>query len=305
MYETSGRGKNGPVSDARTVMVRIRAAMPGLRPSERRIAAFLLAQPQEVANLSVAELAARVGTSTTSVLRCTQHIGYSRFRDLRVDLAREATREDLATADRFAVSGDIDRDDSLADIVAKVAMTETLSIADTAAALDTDALERAVAAVGSADRVDTYGVGASAIVSVDLQHKLARIGRMAVNWPDPHSAWTSAATLGPGCVAVGVSYGGSTADTVEFLRIARSVGAGTIGITNHAVSPLGEQCDVVLTTAGRETQFRSGALGSRIAQLMVVDCLFVGVATASFDASMHALRATYDVTHSRTVPAKP
>jgi hypothetical protein len=61
--------------DPRTVMVRIRAAMPGLRPSERRIAAFLLAQPQEVANLSVAELAEKVGTSTTSVLRCTQQIG--------------------------------------------------------------------------------------------------------------------------------------------------------------------------------------------------------------------------------------
>ena len=60
-----------------------------------------------------------------------------------------------------------------------------------------------------------------------------------------------------------------------------------------------------LTTAGRETQFRSGALGSRIAQLMVVDCLFIGVATASFDASMQALRATYDVTHSRAVPPKP
>ena len=148
--------------------------MPGLRPSERRIAAFLLAQPQEVANLSVAELAEKVGTSTTSVLRCTQQIGYSRFRDLRVDLARAATREDLATADRFTVSGDIDRDDSLADIVAKVAMTETLSIADTAAALDTGALARAVAAVGAAHRVDTFGVGASAIVSVDLQHKLPR-----------------------------------------------------------------------------------------------------------------------------------
>jgi DNA-binding MurR/RpiR family transcriptional regulator len=55
----------------------------------------------------------------------------------------------------------------------------------------------------------------------------------------------------------------------------------------------------VLTTAARETPFRSGALGSRIAQLMVIDCLFTGVAQSSFDDSMAALRTTYDVVHRR------
>ncbi len=55
----------------------------------------------------------------------------------------------------------------------------------------------------------------------------------------------------------------------------------------------------MLTTAARETRFRSGALGSRIAQLMVVDCLFTGVAQASYDASMEALRSTYTIVHDR------
>ncbi len=58
---------------------------------------------------------------------------------------------------------------------------------------------------------------------------------------------------------------------------------------------------MTLTTAARETKFRSGALGSRIAQLMVVDCLFTGVAQASYDESMRALRDTYAVVHDRVV----
>ena len=151
-------------------------------------------------------------------------------------------------------------------------------------------LDRAVAAVGGARRVDLFGVGASAFVATDLQQKLVRIGRTALSWPDPHGAWTSAATLDSACVAVGVSHGGATADTAEFLRIARGAGAATIGITNFPASNVGEQSDIVLTTAARETSFRSGALGSRIAQLMVVDCLFIGVATATYDESMMALR---------------
>ncbi|TFD81040.1 MurR/RpiR family transcriptional regulator [Cryobacterium sp. Sr8] len=277
----------------------MRAARPALPPSERLIAQLFLDNPAEAANLSIAELATRCGTSTTSVVRFYKRIGYDHYKDLRIDLIREVTREKMQNADLLTVSGDINRDDSLDDIVSKVALNETLSIADTAKALDTHALARAVDLVQAARRVDSFGVGASAFVGLDLQQKLSRIGRTALNWPDSHAAWTSAATLDASCVAIAVSHSGATRDTVEFLTIAREAGAATIALTNFSDSPLAAAADVVLTTAARETRFRSGALGSRIAQLMVVDCLFTAVAQASYDDSMAALRRTYEAVHSR------
>lgn len=45
----------------------------------------------------------------------------------------------------------------------------------------------------------------------------------------------------------------------------------------------------------------SGALGSRIAQLMVIDRLFTAVAQAAFDESMTAIRTTYEAVHSRSL----
>ena len=177
--------------------------------------------------------------------------------------------------------------------MAKVSLAETLSIADTADMLDVAALGAAVDIIVGAHRVDIFGVGAGGIVGLDLQQKLNRIGRVALGWTDAHAAWTSAATLRPGAVVVALSHSGSTIDTIEFLSIARAAGATTIAITNHDRSPLAEQADVVLTTAARETGFRSGALGSRIAQLMIVDCLFIGVAQANYEESMAAVRNTY------------
>ncbi|MFI7113796.1 MurR/RpiR family transcriptional regulator [Nonomuraea sp. NPDC050227] len=289
------------VEDDGSLLIRIRAAMPALRPSERRIAETFTGDPAAAANLSIAELAARCATSTTSVVRFYQRMGYAHFKDFRIDLTRAAAREELTTSSLPEVSGDIDRHDSLEGIVSKVATNETLSIADTARSLDMGALGRAVALLLAARRIDTFGVGASALVGLDLQQKLSRIGRTAINWHDAHSAWTSAATLDAGCVAVAVSHTGATVDTVEFLAIARRSGAATVAITNFRDSPLAATADVTLTTAARETQFRSGALGSRIAQLMVVDCLFTGVAAASYDESMAALRNTYAVVHDRTV----
>jgi len=49
-------------------------------------------------------------------------------------------------------------------------------------------------------------------------------------------------------------------------------------VTNFPWSPITEVADFVLITVARETAFRSGAMTSRIAQLTVVDCLFVTLA---------------------------
>lgn len=279
------------------VLVRMRAAMPHMRPSEKRIAEIFLATPGETAELSIAALAARGNTSTTTVVRFSQNLGYDHLKDLRMDVLREVARESYETASLPEVSGDIDRNDTVQDIVAKVSTAETLSIADTAKVLDPVSLSAAVAAVASARRVDIFGVGASSFVGLDLQQKLTRIGHVALNWPDTHAAWTSAATLDAGCVAIAVSHSGSTVDTIDFLAVARQGGATTIAITNHADAELAGHADIVLTTAARETGFRSGALGSRIAQLMVVDCMFIGVAQTNYDASMAALRKTYVAVH--------
>ena len=120
--------------------------------------------------------AARIGQAWAELMR---RIGYTRYQDLRMDLTREVTRENLENTTFPAVSGDIDRADSLEDIVAKVALNETLSIGDTVKTLDIDALGIAVQAVLGAARVDIFGVGASSVVALDLQQKLTRIGRTA------------------------------------------------------------------------------------------------------------------------------
>lgn len=284
---------------SRAVSTEVRARLEELRPSERRIAESLLADPSAFATRSVAEIAEGASTSTTTVVRFTRKIGYDRFKDFRHDLTEENLRERLALAGTNAQSPDIVAGDTLDDIVAKVAANESLSIADTAQALDTEALTRAAAAVAGAGRVDIFGVGASSIVAVDLQRKLSRIGRVALEWPDPHAAWTAAAILDQHAVAVAISHSGATADTVDFLRLAARSGATTIAITNHAESTLASSADIVLQTAARETAFRSGALGSRIAQLMVVDCLFIGVAQVDYEASTAALQRTFDAVRER------
>jgi DNA-binding MurR/RpiR family transcriptional regulator len=294
------------VSDpARGVLVRIRAVLPSLRPAQRRVAESVLRNPAGTAELSIGRLANQCETSVATVLRFCRSAGFQGYPELRLALARETSREAAGSADGAALSPDIERDDTLEDIVSKIAFSDAKAVEDTAATLDLAALQGAVEAVSRARRIDIYGAGASGFVGQDLHQKLHRIGLLAFVWPDPHAALTSAALLDTQCVAIAISHTGTTTDTVDALRVARESGARTIAITNFQPSPLTACADLVLTTAARETTFRSGAMASRIAQLAVIDCLFVGVAQRSYDRTMSALARTYRAIQSRRSPADP
>ena len=112
-------------------------------------------------------------------------------------------------------------------------------------------------------------------------------------WTDTHMALTSAAMLGPEDVAIGISYTGTTLDTIDPVRVAKANGALAVALTNHPRSALAGVADLVLTTAARETTFRTGAMTSRIAQFTVVDCLFALVAQRNFEETVDALERTY------------
>jgi DNA-binding MurR/RpiR family transcriptional regulator len=254
------------------------------------VAKVVLDNPSSVARRSITEVADAAGTSETTVTRFCKAIGVGGYPELRIALAADTARTEMRV-DRD-LGGEIAPDDDLATVVGKVTFADARAVEETAAQLEVDVLQRVADAIAAAGRVDVYGVGASAFVAADLQQKLHRIGRVSFAWNDTHIMLTSAAVLGPGDVAVGISHTGATTDTVETLRVARERGATTVALTNFPTSPITEVADLVLTTAARETTFRSGAMASRIAQLTVIDCLFIGVAQRHLEQSMRALDDT-------------
>lgn len=281
-----------PALDPRTVLSRVRGVLPSLPPSEQRVARYVATEPEASAGLSIQELGRAAGTSVATVQRLCRRLGLSGYPSLRMALIAAVTQERAEQDDGRLVGGDIDATDSIASIIEKIAYADGRAVRETAQQLDPVAVEKVVRAIGAARRTDVYGVGASGLVAADLQQKLMRIGRTAYFGADPHMALTSAALLAPGDVAVGVSHTGFTSDTIEPLNRARASGATTVALTNSPDSPLAVVADIVLTTSTRETTFRAGAMASRIAQLVVVDTIFVGVATQRFAESVDALERT-------------
>jgi DNA-binding MurR/RpiR family transcriptional regulator len=273
------------------VLVTIRSLLPNLAPVERRVAQAVLDDPGGAARQSISELSRSCGTSATTVVRFCRAVGLRGYPELRLALAAAVATDD---AGAIAVAAeDISPGDDPALVAKKIAYADAAAVTDTANHLDPAVVVNVVNALADATRIDIYGVGASGYVGQDLQHKLQRIGRPAFAWPDPHLAVTSAALRSEGDVAVGLSHTGTTVDTIDALREAGRGGAVTVAITNFPWSPITEVADHVLLTAARETMFRSGAMTSRIAQLTVIDCVFVVLAQRDLPATQAALERTY------------
>lgn len=276
------------------VIIAVQQALPGLRRSERAVAEAALRNPGLVVDSTISQLAQAWETSTATVTRTCRALGFAGYKEFRVAFAaaqsREATARELFRVD----DADIGAEDSVADLVAKIAYQEARTIEETARGIDPDGIDAVVAALARARRIDVFGVGSSGLAAQDMHLKLHRIGLVATCWPDPHLALTSAATTTPNDVAVALSHSGATREAVELLTVAGERGATTVAITSHPGSPLAGVAQHVLVASTREPTFRVGAMSSRIAQLAIVDFIVVRLVQQSFPDTSALLHATYD-----------
>ena len=285
-------------------VVHIRALLPSLPPAGRQLGEYIVVNPTAVTAMTITEISTACGVSETSTVRFCRAIGFHGYAELRLALAAEMGRVQGSGHVGRVVGSDITPADDLSAVIEKISYADARAVEETAAQLDVDVLKRVIDALVAARRVDVYGVGASAFVALDFQQKLHRIGRVAFAWSDIHIALTSAALLGKQDVAFGISHTGVTRDTIEALTEAGRRGATTVALTNFPLSPIAKVADLVLTTAARETTFRSGATASRLAQLTVVDCMFVGVAQRTYAETRTALEKTREAISGHRVAAR-
>jgi RpiR family carbohydrate utilization transcriptional regulator len=74
---------------------------------------------------------------------------------------------------------------------------------------------------------------------------------------------------------VGISHSGRTKVTCEAMQLAADRGACTAGISNYMKSTLSKSVQYLLCTSFPEEKVKSAALSSRIAQLCIIDAIYL------------------------------
>ena len=264
----------------------IRTNLQGFSPTERRVADAVLADPLEVLDASVTELADRASTSAATVVRMCTSIGLKGYQELKTRLAVEYVPDADVAPDSAVGTG--------ASLTATLLRDFASALKDTAAVLDIGEVENVVEALLSARRIQFAAVGTSAMLAFDGSYRLTTLGMSAFYVGDVHAQHMQARMLEPGDVLFAVSHTGSTFETLAAVRSARTAGATVLAITSFARSPLTELCDHAIIAGSAETRIRVQAVASRLVHLAVLDALHVLIRQRLPDADAH-LRAAADV----------
>jgi DNA-binding MurR/RpiR family transcriptional regulator len=274
------------------VLARLRTRLPEFTGALQRVAALVLDDPANAARSTIVELAERSGTSPATVTRFCRALGFDGYADLRLGIAGETGRAARTGGWSVDIGREIQPGDPLERVLGQIMAADTRAMQDTAALLDLLEVERAAEAIAAASRVDVYGASGSALVGAEMQLCLHRIGVAAWAWTDVHNGLASAALLGPGDVALGISHSGQTRETIEVIAEAGSKGATTVALTSFPRSPLADVADVVLLTATQATTFRPDALSARHPQLVVLDLLYIAVAQRTHERAHASFQVT-------------
>jgi len=280
------------------ILVKMEQGMDGFKPSEKKIARYILDNPHEAMKLSVGEMGKNAGTSKASVVRFCKTLGLKGYQDLKLAISMGISAD---TNGEKIIHEIINIDDSPSTIMEKMSAGSIQAIEETKKVLDPVNLGKAIDAIDSAERVYFFGAGASSIVALDAHHKFTRINIPSLMYFDNHLEVTAAVHLTDRDVAVGISHSGRTKETVDILGIAKEKGATTIGITQYGKSPIENVSDIILHTASVENNFRSGAMASRMAQLFVIDSLFIGIACRRYDETNKYLELTREALASKKI----
>ncbi|XWJ88598.1 MurR/RpiR family transcriptional regulator [Phytobacter ursingii] len=269
-------------------LISIRQRYAGFAQSDKKLADFLLAQPDRARHLSSQQLALEANVSQSSVVKFAQKLGFKGFPALKL-----AISEALASSPdplSITVHNQILGDDTLR-VVGEKLINENLSAMR--ATLDVNSeekLQQSVEMLRTARRIVLTGIGASGLVARNFGWKLMKIGLNAVVEQDMHALLATVQAMEPQDLLLPISYSGERREinmaADEMLR----AGGRILAITGFTPNALQQRASHCLYTIAEEQATRSAAISSTSAQTMLTDLLFMALVQRDLEHAPERIR---------------
>ena len=259
-----------------------------LTATDKKIEEFISKHSDVALSSSIHVLADEIGVSSSSISKYIKKIGFRSYSRFKVNLAQQNSQ---------SIDEQIDKDDSIKTIQSKLIKTITRSYEMTVELIDDDTLDRVINLIKNANRIYTFGVGASGMVCNDIYFKLSRIGKNIVYHTDSHIQLASLSNATEKDLVIGVSYSANTREVFAAFEIAKQRGIPTVSITGQGNGNLDALSTYCLKVPRHEKSIRSAAITSRNDSLFLVDLLYLGLLQKDESRETDILESSYKMTH--------
>ncbi|UNK24417.1 MurR/RpiR family transcriptional regulator [Yersinia intermedia] len=254
-------------------LLRIRQLYPTLAQNDRKLADFLLTNPEQARHLSSQKLGQQTGVSQSAVVKFAQKLGYKGFPALKLALSEIVA----APAQAVTLHNQILSTDSLKIVGEKLLSEKAAALRATLDINSEQRLTQALEMLLSARRIILTGIGASGLVAKDLAYKLLKIGIMAVSETDMHAQLAAVQALDARDLLLAISFSGERREINLAAEEAQRSGAKVLALTSFSPNSLQQRADHCLYTISEEPAIRSAAISSSTAQYALTDLLFMAM----------------------------
>lgn len=212
--------------------------------SQKAIARYIIDHLDEIGYLSAEELARKGNTSSSTVVRFAQSLGFSGYPELQ-----KAARDEFRLG---AATRPLAREDQLLfpveeDLLTRALRTDILSLEETLTKNSLAAFEAAVDMLYGSRQLLVIGLNEAAVIARHASYVFELLGYPAGLVVDGSEANVARLIrLSPGDTALAIGFRKAHPQTSAFLQTAALQGAGTVAITDNSLSELAGKARVTL-----------------------------------------------------------
>jgi DNA-binding MurR/RpiR family transcriptional regulator len=274
-------------SGHQTLSAYIQARFDDFSRSQKDVAQYIVDHLDEVAFQTAEELARRANTSSSTVVRFSQALGFEGFPELQSSAREEYRRRVASGAETTAPAGgsaaplfSLDQSDFETALGA-----DHVNVEDTARKISRSEVESAVNAIADAQRVLIAGTDQMAFFASYLRHLLMLLDLRAETVASPsQEALSRLGRIDPDTVVIGLSAGRPHPLVVRAMKLARHRKARTIAVTDATLSEVAKLAQIKLYYSSNSPAY----VRSHTALLAMIQALAYGV--YSRDADQYADR---------------
>jgi RpiR family carbohydrate utilization transcriptional regulator len=262
------------ITAKQNVLVTLKLRLPSMTKVLRKIGDFVQRNPDKVIFMSINEVANASDASVASVMRLCNDLDFASFASFKLAMAYELAIQASEEATKNQSVAQVGHSEQLVNSLCELIRVNVELI-------ESSGLKEIAQRIIDARLIILHGVGASYFSANFLMFKLTRLGITTHLSTDHHMTSMVAHAAGPGDLLLLFSSSGSTRESIELAKLAKTTSLPTIAFTNKFKSPLGDVSDEQLVTMGPESPLSSGSLESKCGQLLIVELLFDTICSIS------------------------
>lgn len=248
----------------KTVLENVNIHYTEMFSAEKKVADFILNNPEKAVATNVSELANLSGVSDATVIRMCKRVGYEGYYQLKIKLSNDLGKDQL-----IHLKDGSQKPNTVKELIQLFA-SNLLKMSDT---LNSDTLLACTELIKRARMVHLVAAGNTAPIANDFGFRLGRFGIPTTYSMVPEYFFNNVSLAHENDIVIGISRSGSSRQVVQAFELAKERNLKTIAIIGHEYSPISKYADFLLLVNNEIPIFKDDGPASHLSEMAVIDAL--------------------------------